>query len=754
MIGRAGELAAAGALLDGGARVVTVWGPPGVGKTAVFEALSAARGAPAVRLRSGGGVDGLHASVAAALCPGRPTPDDATLTGRLLALDGVELATEAVVRELGRWLEQAPGLQLLLAGRRLTRLPEERPVALPPLGRADALALLVREIGRRHPAFAPGPDELGSLEGLVDALEGLPLAIELAAARWELLGTDGLRARLGDPLELLTRRGVDPPRRLALRHAIGHSWELLAADERETLAAVAVFEGPFDLALAEGVAGAGALDALESLRDAALVQLPRPGRFSLLQVVRAFAREQGSAERRSALDEAHLATITQRVDAGGWVSLDDLHAACARAAERGDPRADRLAAGLGAAAPGGFLALLDQVVRATPTAAALRARGRALRLHGRTDDAERDFRAALDSASTAGVRGPLMRELGVLYHGSRRMDDAREWYERALVAHREANDPGAEAITIGNLGALDHDACRYEDAEVRYATALAGLRAAGDRRTEAVFVANHAVLLQEQGQLGAAETAYRRALALHESENDPRMSAITLGNLGLLLHELGRLDEALALHRSAAAQIATVADRVSEALGAARLGAALAATGDSVAAGVELDRAARAAACDPLTAGVVELFRGFVDHARGRVAERDRRLAEGRPFIELSGDARVAARLLRAMAGERPDPLEVDDDGFVFAAVRCDLSRHQSCRRMFHALVDARRTRPGAGLTLEALFAAGWPGERIGRESMQNRVHVNLARLRTSGLKPLLLRDDAGWFLDPATPLR
>jgi predicted ATPase len=764
LIGRSAEREAARALLGRGVRLLTLWGPPGIGKTTLAASLAVGwqeRKPLRVSLAGVASLDGLVAAVAGALSDRSAEPDPARLAGQLLVLDNLEhlleVEADAVVRRLSGWLEDAPGLQIVVTSRRLLRMLEEHALELAPLPREDGLLLFLSQVQRQKPGWQPSPAEHEELGTLVAMLDGIPLAIELAAARWELLGTAGLIERLAEPLQVLARPRSSDPRHLTLRSAIAWSWELLSPAEQRALCAFSWFEGRFDLSDAEALLGAvcdplGALDVLEALRDAALVQVPRAGTFVLLATVRAFARERTSPPELQQLHEAHAAWCLARAADPDASLRDDLYAAARRLVDLADPRADRLLAALGTVAPGRHLELLDKAVAQLGTAGALRARGRALRLWGRMDEAQRDLAEALARAPDVRTRGQLLRELGVIHHAARNMTEALDYYERALQAHREAADARDEAITIGNLGALDHDACRYEDAEVHYEAALRGLRAAGDRRHEATFLANQAVLRQEQGQLAAAEGAYRRALALQEEEGDLRMQAITLGNLGLLLHELGRLPEALTLHEEAARRFADVADPASEALCLARLGAARACAGDLAGARQVQEEALRKAAPvrDPLTIEVVSLFQAFVALGEGDLSEVERHIQRARGLVEISGDARVATRLLRAaVPASSAELLELGHDWFVPpAGERQDLSRHASCRRMFHALVTAHAQQNGKALSIEALFEAGWPGEHISPESMRNRVHVNLARLRSLGLKQLLVRTEQGYHLE------
>jgi tetratricopeptide (TPR) repeat protein len=682
---------------------------------------------------------------------------DALLAG---AADGAR-ALDGLTERIAGWLDAAPGLALLVTCRRRLRHPAEHALPLDPLPEEDGVELFVLGVQRHRPTWAPSAAERADLAPLIRALDGIPLAIELAAARWELLGTAGLLARLAQPLSVLSRpRGAADPRHATLRAAIASAWELLGDSDRQALSALAMLSAPFDVAAAEALLGPAALDRLEALRDAALLLVPEPGRTAMLGVVRAFALEQATPEAAAAAEEAHARWLLGQIGdpevvAPSAALAEDLYAAARRGVDAGDLRVEPLLTALGIAAPGMHLDLLDDAVARFGTAPILRVRGRLHRLHGRSEAAERDFELALARAGSPGLRGSLLRELGVLHHGRREIERARERYEAALAAHREAGDRRAEAITTGNLGALDHDICRYEDAEVQYEAALAGLREVGDRRIEAVFLANGAVLRQEQGDLVGAEAAYRAALALHQAEGDEQMLGITLGNLGQLEHELGNLASAEDHHRRALSSLARVVDPSSTARCQARLAAVLATLGDHAAAGPLLDEAEREAV-DPVVRDLVGLFRGFLDLAAGDEDGVRRRLARAGPLLDIDGDARVAARLLRAALPEGC-VLLVTADGQSFAppgGEPQDLSRHASCRRMFAALVDRRLAAPGAPLSLDELFRTGWPGERIAAASVRNRVHVNLARLRSLGLKRVLVRTEEGYHLDPQVPIR
>lgn len=270
-VGRGAELAEVGRLLES-SRLVTVTGTGGVGKSRLVLAVARAQ-AEAAQERSCDGVWlvelatvrdpallELTVSEALGLTDHTTRPPRTVLAehlaGRrlLLVLDGFEqLVDEAagLVREL---LRGSPGLRVLAAGRRPLDLDGELVFPLAPQAPEEALALLVARARAADPAFAVTDANRAELTELCARLDGIPLALELAAGRLRVLSPAQVLARLEDRFALLTggSRGA-LPRHRALRTAIGWSHELCTAQERLLWARLSVFGGPFDLDAAEYV---------------------------------------------------------------------------------------------------------------------------------------------------------------------------------------------------------------------------------------------------------------------------------------------------------------------------------------------------------------------------------------------------------------------------------------------------------------------------------------------------------------------
>ncbi|WP_336207148.1 ATP-binding protein [Nonomuraea sp. LPB2021202275-12-8] len=373
------------------ARLVTLVGPGGVGKTRLAtEVAGGAQGS----LPSGGAfvdlvpVGEAYVAQAVAAALGVTERPDQHLheaiaerlgDGRaLLILDNCEHVIDTVARFAEQTLSRCPGTRILATSRERLGVPGERTLALLPFALASATAapvpltahaelLFLDRATAADPGFNADP---ATLRLLCARLDGMPLAIELAAARVAALGADGLLAALDDHLRLLAGgRGADERHR-SLRAVIGWSHELLDEEERALFRRLAVFAGPFDLdavvAVSPDVARSAAADVLGRLTDKSLVTVHRRSgadRWRLLETVRAYAAERldtaGEAEAARELHlewaagmAANLETALDGQAAGSWrddfdAVADNLRAALARAPDGPEEAPHRLARALG-----------------------------------------------------------------------------------------------------------------------------------------------------------------------------------------------------------------------------------------------------------------------------------------------------------------------------------------------------------------------------------------------------------------------
>ncbi|MEV1046548.1 AAA family ATPase [Streptomyces sp. NPDC049916] len=313
-VGRGPELAELSGLLEE-SRLVTVAGVAGVGKTRCVTRLAALvekRYCDGVRLADLSTVHhpGLleHALIDALGLTDHTTRTPRTtlvehLSGRrtLLVIDGYEHLVEdcaALVREL---LRRAPRLQVLAAGRCPLRVDGERTFPLAPMSDADAVELFTERARAVRPGWEPTREEQAVSLELCRRLDGLPLALELAAGRLRALSVDQVLLRLDDRFRLLTggHRGA-PHRHQTLRTAIGWSHELCTPEQRLLWARLSVFAGQFDLEAAEYVCGGpdlpaeSVLDVLDELLAQSVVEREdgtAGARYRLLDTVREYGAE-------------------------------------------------------------------------------------------------------------------------------------------------------------------------------------------------------------------------------------------------------------------------------------------------------------------------------------------------------------------------------------------------------------------------------------------------------------------------------
>jgi predicted ATPase len=517
----------------------------------------------------------------------------------LLWLDNFEqvLSAASLVHDV---IAAAPGLKVLVTSQASLHLREEREFPVPPLELPDANVALadapaVQLFVDRAQAVKPGfelTDENGeAIAAICRRLDGLPLGLELAAARVKLLTPQAILSRLEKQLDLLTGGAGDlPARQRSLRDAIEWSYNLLEPNEQTLLARLGVFAGGCSLELADSVAGLGlplgeAFETLASLVDKSLVR-QRDGadgepRFRLLESIREYALEQleargeleelrrRHAERYLELVEAAEPELT-RANQALWLGRldeenDNIRAALAWTTSAGEyESALRLAGALvrfwstrgymreGRGRLVEALANPGAVAPAT-LAKAYFASGYAALGEGDFREARTEFERSLEQARAAGderAEGAALAQLAWLSMAGGEAEQARELAEQSSqLAERTADKLTASgaATTLADLAIA---AGQRDEATGLYERGLALRRALGDKR----LVANSLVgLARAELLLGDYERAtalLQEALTLARQVKDTWIISLALGNLARVRlcanDDLGRARELLA----------------------------------------------------------------------------------------------------------------------------------------------------------------------------------------------------------------
>lgn len=628
--GRDAQIAELDRLLEHGERLTTIVGVAGVGKSRLarrfghrhIDRLGAVGGVWICDVAEHESTEGLCLAVASALAVplvgGGVDPSQTQLAHAmaargemLLIIDNFDRMSPDGVDFLRTWLRAAPQLHIVVTSR--ARLATARadfvevpPLTLPAAGAEPASGDAVRmflERGRAAlPEWQPDATELAVVAEIVRQLDGLPLALELAAARLAKLTPALLLERLSHRFEVLraSRSGDTPAHGATLRGAIDWSWTLLTAAERKALATLSVFRGGFDLAAAVDVLGptaAGkAAGLVGALRDRSLlhVQPPQrvgePPRFDMYRSIAAYAGEKLVDEERSAAELRHGQYY---VDVGGaWADATHSHGGgeplrllsreidnLAAVQERFLAARPRTGTGLNLARQAA-LAMAPVLHQRGPWSLLAALLGAAIAPQSRSADGRIETQARVAHAA-------VLRDLG-------RAAEARREAEAALALARGLTDERLEGRALLQLARVALFQEQKADAATFATMALELLRRQGDRR--------HAGLaLQALGQIeivgGDADEAalghLEQAMQTLRAAGDRHAEAEVEGCIGGALADRGQLDAAEGHLLHALETVRQVGDRHGEGLALAHLGAIHALRGDPERAREGLEQAAR-----------------------------------------------------------------------------------------------------------------------------------------------------------------
>lgn len=740
LIGRDAELDALVTSVREGRRLLTVLGPPGIGKTSLARAVAerlerteqgialfcdlgaaaseeALAGAVSTALESVQRADFVFGAGKAGSATERVTQLLEERGRTLLVLDNFERLCP-FSSAVQRWLATAPYLVVLVTSRERLGVPEELVIELTSLPYPPLDASLEEIAGspavqlfrsRAGDAGASGLDDLEATADVVRRLEGIPLAIELAASRARVMSPRELAQRLERGHDLLAAGSGHPGRHRTLFAAIAWSWELLHPDERLALAVCSTFEKSFAVGRAEelveralsrrGASARAALDVIAALRDKSLIRLNDAGRLTLYESIREFARrrlEEMESETSLSIREDHLRAfgalaerfLTERLFLSGEprqevvaeARLEAENICAAHRFARGTPaaREQRLTVALAAAiaflhaAPADetdaeLVRLLERADRApADRAVLLLARQSSMGALGRHEEAIAVAPAvlALEDVDVG------LRAFALVYAGTQlRADgDARG----SLALHEEANAllsgrpfTRLYAMNLSCMGRLACDLRLLDRARELNERASKLCDDRGDRFLAALGIANLAQLEQEARSFRRAEQLFTDAIGRFSAAHEPQYQGIYETRLATLYLEWDRIDDAFVSFSSAERSLSRLHTPTSRVLLFACWAVAESAAGRHEEAAARLGQARRAAqrgaqgvtglALD-LLGGAVELLGPSPDPSavaywERRAAELGRSGGDDPPSHGQNLDARFAMRMLERALG-------------------------------------------------------------------------------------------------------
>lgn len=564
----------------------------------------------------------------------------------LLVLDNFEQVADAGTA-ISQLLAAAPGLKALVTSRAALHMYGERDYPVPPLPlpdprrsapaeelmRYEAVRLFVARAQEMKADFALTPANAAAVAAICTRLDGLPLAIELAAARIKLLTPQALLQRLTHSLQVLTGGARDlPARQQTLRGAIDWSYTALDADEQTLFARMAVFAGGGTLTAIETICGAPhdfaveIIDGLSSLADKSLLRQVegRAGepRFAMLGTIREYALERLEARGElTAMRHARTMYCLALVEAaephlvgaeqGAWLArLEEEHDNI-RVSIRNALEADEYEAAVRLVAAcwrfwsiRGYLTegrrwmerALANADAAPPLvwAKALDGIGALMRAQGEHAAARQRYEESLAIRRGLGHQAGIAHSLSNLAGMARDRGDietARRLYEECLAIRRAAGDTEAMTRTLINLGILAQRHGDYRAAYARYAESLAIGRAEGHQQAVVHALMNLGVVAQQQGDFATARAHYAESLAAGRATGDTATVGFALNNLGAMAKQQGDYAAARTFYEQSLALRRELGDPRAVAVSLTNLAMIVEQQGDSATARAQYDEA-------------------------------------------------------------------------------------------------------------------------------------------------------------------
>jgi len=614
-VGRDAELLRLSEQFKQGARLVTLLGAAGTGKTR----LAIQFGNESLREYSGGvwfcdltearSIESICNAIASSLSIGVRSGDPvnsvaASLRERghvLLILDNFEQIARFANDTIGHWLRESPTTHIMVTSRERLQVEGENIFFVDPLTQSEAVLLFVDRARSVQTDFKITADNQQTIVEIVERLDRMSLAIELAAARTTILSPNKILERLSQRFKLLRgeRRNVQE-RQATLHNAIDWSWHLLEPWEQLALAQISVFHGGFTLEAAEAVVllddwtdAPWVIDVLQALCDKSLLRIreaiPGHDRFFLYESIREYATGQHlnpkavldedgkSLTGPDSLDETAIRMAYHYAQYGtkeyrdtlsthGGVDrmrllqleLDNLLTSLHRCIATKDPE---ISANI-------LFAVCDVIGRTGPCLLAaeccqlvlkqvdlsqahhtgvLIEQSRSLRMAGQMTPSRVSIKWALAKAEELGdltLQAVSHGEKASLHDRLGELDEAQKHQLLAVKLHRQAGNRGPEGRCLGNLGINYRIRGEFDKAQTAYEQALAIHREVGNRPSQALMLNNLANLYKREHRLQEARSYLQEAIDICDECGNHRDRCIMLGNLGDVYLQVDLLEKA------------------------------------------------------------------------------------------------------------------------------------------------------------------------------------------------------------------
>jgi predicted ATPase/DNA-binding SARP family transcriptional activator len=614
-VGREDELARLGALLiDGDARLVTIAGPGGIGKTRLataFAGLAERDAGTTIRSLELTDViderfvaDALAAATGVAHVSGRDLVDAvaealAAEARPLIVIDNAERVAGAVAELARRLIDAVPALRVLVTSRQALGIRGEVELRLGPLPvpeswerpadllRNPCVAMYVDRVRAKRADFELTTSNAAAVARLCSRLEGIPLALELAAVRERVLPAAQLIPRLDKRFEVLVGAQRDvPERHRTLSAAIDWSYEALRPEERRAFARLSVFRGGWSLEEAEAIcASPETADMLERLCEVSLVDVhdrAEMRRFRMLETIREFALERVDPRERDELHRHHARIFLKLAELAHVYLIGPEQATWY---DRIDAEYDNVRAALDWSIRDGDVVTVVRIFVALYRYWPARSRrrearrwmrealergserlprrlfARGLRYAAELGLAEGDLaeaasylehaRSLVDPNSDPLTAGFIFSGLGHIAARHDEFDEARELLLRGLTVASGVGNPDLLACLENDLGVLEARQRNYEAALERFSASLANYRTIGDETSVVTLLYNLGYLATILRQYERAEAYLTEAIATSRRLGHALGLASSATFLGLLELRRGRADDAAARCREA-----------------------------------------------------------------------------------------------------------------------------------------------------------------------------------------------------------